>query len=116
MKWQDILPVVISIIVIILVAVLEKQSKMIAAITATMPLTVALALWIVYASVGGEQQAVSQFTTGLLLGIIPTVCFLVTVWFASRAGLKLIPLLLVGYAVWGIGAVLIYKLRDLIQL
>ena len=116
MKWQDILPVVISIIVIILVAVLEKQSKMIAAITATMPLTVALALWIVYSSAGGEQQAVSQFTTGMLLGIIPTIGFIVAVWFASRAGLKLVPLLLVGYAVWGIGAVLIYRLRGLIQL
>ena len=43
MRWQDILPVLLSIIVIIAVAVLEKQSKFIAAITATMPLTAALA-------------------------------------------------------------------------
>ena len=116
MKWHEIFPVVISIIVIILVAVVEKQSKMIAAITATMPLTVALALWIVYSSAGGEQQAVSQFTTGLLLGIIPTFGFLVAVWFASRAGLKLVPLLLVGYAVWGVGVILIFRLRNLFNL
>jgi hypothetical protein len=115
MKWHEILPVVISITVIILVAVVEKQSKMIAAITATMPLTIPLALWIVYSSVGGEQQAVSQFTTGLLLGVIPTVGFIVAVWIASRAGLKLIPLLLVGYAVWGLGVVAIYKLRYIFQ-
>ena len=38
MKTQDILPVVLSIIVILLVAVVEKQSKLFAALTATMPL------------------------------------------------------------------------------
>ena len=116
MKWHEIFPVVISIIVIILVAVVEKQSKMIAAITATMPLTVPLALWIVYTSVSGEQQAVSQFTTGLFLGVIPTVGFIVAVWIASRAGLKLVPLLLVGYAVWGVGVILIFRLRNLFNL
>ena len=63
MKTQDILPVVISVIVIIVVAILEKQSKVIAAITATMPLTAALALWIVYASADGDKAATSQFTS-----------------------------------------------------
>ena len=38
MKAQDILPVILSILVIILVVLLEKQSKLIAALTATMPL------------------------------------------------------------------------------
>ena len=111
MKWQEILPVVISIIVIILVAVLEKQSKLIAAFTATMPLTIVLALWIVYSSVGGEQQAVSQFILGLFLGIIPTVCFVIAIWLASRAGIKLIPMLIIGYAVWGIGVLLLYQFQ-----
>ena len=43
MKTQDILPVILSIVVIILVAVFEKQSKLFAALTATMPLTAPLA-------------------------------------------------------------------------
>ena len=38
MKSQDILPVVLSIIVIILVAILGKQSKLFVALNATMPL------------------------------------------------------------------------------
>ena len=38
MKTQDILPVVLSVAVILLVAVFEKQSKLFAALTATMPL------------------------------------------------------------------------------
>ena len=111
MKVQNVLPVVVSLCVIILVAILQKQSKLIAAITATMPLTVALSYWIVYASAEGEQEAVTQFSKGLLLGIIPTISFLITLWLASRSGLKLMPALLVAYAVWGIGAAALIFLR-----
>ena len=44
MKSQDIIPVVLSIVVILLVAVVEKQSKLFAALTATMPLAAPLGL------------------------------------------------------------------------
>jgi hypothetical protein len=111
MKAQNVLPVVVSLCVIVLVAILQKQSKLIAAITATMPLTVALSYWIVYASSNGKQADVTQFSTGLLLGIIPTISFLIALWLASRSGLKLLPALLVAYAVWGIGAVSLILLR-----
>jgi len=114
MKSQDIIPVVLSIIVIILVAVLEKQSKLFAALTATMPLTAPLALWIVYSSNAGEKTAVSNFSLSLLLGLLPTLAFLVTVWFAARAGMKLVPMLLAGYGVWGLGALILYLLRNIL--
>lgn len=71
MKSQDIVPVVLSIIVIVLVAVLEKQSKLFAALTATMPLATPLALWIVYSSNAGNKEVVSQFSLSLLLGLSP---------------------------------------------
>lgn len=111
MKSQDVIPVVVSIAVIILVAVLEKYSRLISAITATMPLTAPLALWIVYSAAGGERTAVVEFSFGLLLGIIPTVAFLAAVWLASRAGLKLGPMILVGYGVWGIVLAIIAVVR-----
>ena len=111
MKTQDILPVLLSVVIIILVAVLEKQSKFAAAITATMPIGATLAIWIVYSANSGDQATMKDFTSGLLLGIIPTLGFLFAAWFASRAGFKLAPLLLVGYAVWGalLGVIIILK-------
>jgi uncharacterized membrane protein (GlpM family) len=112
MKTQDILPVVFSIIVIILVAILEKQSKLVAAIVAVMPLAAPLALWIVYSSNGGDQNAVSQFSLSLLLGLLPTFGFLIAVWLAARAGVKLVPMILTGYGVWAIGALILYLLRS----
>ena len=101
LKIQDILPVLLSIVVIILVAILEKQSKFAAAITATMPIGATLAIWIVYSANSGDQETLKEFSSSLLLGIIPSIGFLFAAWFGSRAGLKLVPLLLVGFAVWG---------------
>ena len=112
MKTQDILPVVLSIVVIILVAVVEKQSKLFAALTATMPLTTSLAFWIVYSSNAGDKNVVSQFSLSLLLGLLPTLAFLITVWLAARAGMKLVPIILTGYGVWAVGAAILYLLRD----
>jgi hypothetical protein len=112
MKAQDIIPVVLSIIVILLVAIIEKQSKVVAALTATMPLAAPLALWIVYSSNSGDQAAVSEFSLGLLLGLLPTLAFLVAVWLAARAGMKLVPMILTGYGVWAAGATILYLLRN----
>jgi hypothetical protein len=49
-KTQDVLPALLSIIVIILVTIMEKQSKLFAALMATMHLAAPLALRIVYSS------------------------------------------------------------------
>jgi len=114
MKSQNILPVLLSILVIILVAVLEKQSKLFAALTATMPLAAPLALWIVYSSNAGDKTAISQFSLSLLLGLLPTLAFLITVWLAARAGLKLVPMIVMGYGVWAIGVSLLYLLRNIL--
>lgn len=116
MKTHDVVPVLLSVLVIVLVAVLEKQSKLVAALTATMPLAAPLALWIVYSSSAGERTAVSQFSLGLLLGLLPTLAFLVAVWLAARAGLKLGPILLTGYGVWAAGATILYLLRSTLGL
>ncbi len=111
MKWQEVVPVVISVLVIILVAVIEKQSKLIAAVTATMPLGIPLALWIVYSSSRGEKVAVERFTQSMVVGIIPTVIFAIAAWLAARAGWKLLPILGAGYAAWLATLLLLLALR-----
>ena len=111
MKLQDIVPVAVSIIVIILVAVLKEQSKLAAAITATMPLNAPLALWVVYSSVDGDRSTVSQFVLGMLFGIMPTVGFIATTWMTVRAGVKLVPTIVLGYVAWAIGAAILIGLR-----
>jgi hypothetical protein len=99
---QSILPVIISILVIIAVAVIERQSKFAAAITATMPLGVPLALWIVYSANQGRPAAMQELTRGMVIGIVPTVGFVISAWLCARAGVKLVPMLVIGYLVWGV--------------
>jgi hypothetical protein len=91
--------------------VVEKQSKLAAAITATMPIGASLALWIVYSANDGDRETMERFGLGLLLGVVPTLGFLVAAWLAARAGLKLVQTVLVGYAVWGAGVGLLLVLR-----
>jgi hypothetical protein len=113
LKIQNILPVVVSIAIIILVAIIEKQSKFVAAITAVMPIAAPLSLWIVYAANDGDHQVMVDFSQGMFVGILSTVGFLLAVWLSSRAGLKLIPMILVGYCVWGVGIGLTLLLKRL---
>ena len=111
MKTQDVLPVLVSIIVIVLVAILEKQSKLVAALTATMPIGATLALWIVYSANNGDQATMEQYSLGLLLGLVPAFGFVLASWLASRAGFKLLPVLLISYTVWVLGVVMMSILR-----
>jgi hypothetical protein len=113
LRSQNVLPVLVSIAVIILVAILQKHSRLVAAITATMPLSAPLALWIVYTSSGGDRATVAQFSQGLLIGLIPTIGFMLVAWLAARAGLELIPVLLLGYGVWGMVLAIIVIMRKI---
>lgn len=111
MKLNEILPVGLSITVLILVALLQRQSKIAAGITATMPVTIPLALWIVYSSTRGERKTLEQFTGGLVSGIIPTTMFVLVIWLSTRAGLKLVPTLLISYLTWGLTLGVVFLVR-----
>jgi hypothetical protein len=112
-KWQEVIPVLISIGIIISVAILQRQSKVIAAITATMPINIPLALWIVYTSVGGDRKSMADFSLGMLLGGIPTLAFLIVTWLTVRSGLKLEAVLLLGYSAWSVMLLALIGLRKL---
>jgi hypothetical protein len=101
MKYNEVIPVAISILVIILVAVLERWSKLAAAVTATMPLTIPLAFWVVYSSSQGEPAAVQDFARSLVIGLIPSLAFSLVLWWAARQEWKLWSILALAYAVWG---------------
>ncbi len=112
--WERILPVIVSIGVIIGVAILREYSKTLAAITATMPINVPLTMWIVYSTTENDTAGRVQFVEGLLLGIAPTVVFLIVVWLVARAGWALVPTIAAGYSGWGIALLLVFALRRIL--
>jgi len=111
MSWQEISRIVIAFAVIVAVALLQKQSKLIAAITATMPVNVPLAMWLLYSATGGDGVSMREFAKSLVVSILPTVGFLLVAWLALRADIKLGPTLLASYAIWGAGVLIVMLLQ-----
>lgn len=100
--WQRVLPVLFSIGIIILIAVLRNYSKTLAAITATMPINMPLAIWILSSGTNISQATLVQFIETLIVGLIPTFVFLIFVYIAARAGYAVVPMLGLGYVGWAI--------------
>lgn len=100
--WQRVLPVLFSICIIILIAVLRNYSKTLAAITATMPINMPLAIWILSSGTNVSQATMVQFIETLIVGLIPTFVFLIFVYIAARAGYTVVPMLGLGYVGWAI--------------
>ncbi len=101
LNLQKTLPVVTSILIILVVAVLRERSRTLAAILSTMPINMVLALWIVLGAAPQSTQATLSFTRSLLVGLVPSFAWLVTVYFALRAEWNLAGAILAGYAIWG---------------
>jgi len=110
MDWQKITPVIVSIFIIVAIASLRAYSKTLAAITATMPVNVALTLWIVYSAEDGKQAPFTEFTWSMVLGIIPTTIFVIVAWLAARMGWNIVQILLAAYGIWALSLVVIFGL------
>jgi uncharacterized membrane protein (GlpM family) len=111
MKWQGVAPVLVSIVIIVLVAAVQRSSKLMAGLAATMPVNIPLAMWIVGASAENDEAGLRQFTESMLLGIWPTVIYVVVAYVAVRMGWKAFPAIGVGYLAWGVAWILLYGVR-----
>lgn len=110
MDWQKILPVIFSIVIIITIAIVRAYSKTFAAIVSTMPINIALSMWIIYSAEDSKPESFASFMQSMLQGIIPTVIFVFVAWLAARAGWELWQVLLMSYTVWAISLGLIFWL------
>ena len=111
MQREEVLSLLLSFLVLVGVALLQRYSRLLAALTATMPLSAPLALWIVYVSNQGRPEPVQEFALGMFLGLFPTLAFLLVAYLTARAGWRLVPILLASYAVWAVGAGILWALR-----
>jgi uncharacterized membrane protein (GlpM family) len=107
MTPSRLLPVVLSILVLIVVAVVQERSRFLAAIVATMPVSVPLALWIVYAANRDQPERVVDFTLSLVGGLVATGAFVLAAWAALRLRMSLPGVLAVGYAAWALTALVV---------
>ena len=108
LEWQKIAPVIISILLIICIAITRAYSKTFAAIVSTMPINIALSLWIVASAEDGKQAPMTEFAAAMLRGIIPTAIFVFVTWLTVRAGWSLVPVLFASYVAWALSLGMIF--------
>ena len=102
MTLQKAFPVLTSILIILFVAALRDRSRAVAAVLATMPINVPLALWVVSSGSNNDPQAMSDFVRSLLISLVPSFIWLVIVFVTVRAGWSLWASIGAGYVVWAI--------------
>src|SRR5438093_343306 len=100
MSLQKIFPVITSIAIILIVAGLRDRSRALAAVLATMPINVPLALWVISSSSSGDPRQMADFARSLIISLIPTFIWLGIVFLAIRAGWGFFAAIGIGYGVW----------------
>lgn len=99
---QKALPIITSIVIILIVAVLRERSRTLAAILGTMPINMPLVMWIVWSTPDANQTVLVGFVRSLIIGMVPTLLWLAIVFFVLRSGWHLGIALLSGYVAWGV--------------
>ncbi len=112
--WTRVAPVLVSIAIIILIAIVRQYSKSFAAIAATMPINLPLGMWIVYSGSENSQQALEEFTQAALVNLLPSVIFMLVAWQASKAGHSLVTTIIMGYAAWAVSLAIVFLIRALL--
>ncbi len=109
--WQRVAPVLVSIGIIILVAIVRSYSRALTVILATMPINIPLAMYIVSSGNPEDKEGFADFVGGLIIGLIPTIFFLFIAYFTARAGWGIWSILIAGYIGWAIclGVVLLVQ-------
>lgn len=93
-------PVVLSVLIIVLVAMVQEHSRHLAAVLATMPLTAPLAMWIVFSASRGDQQQTADFVSSMVFGSIASLVFILVCWFGLRQAWGFLVTLLIASAIW----------------
>src|SRR6185503_493007 len=97
---ERVVPVVLSVLIVILVAVVQERSRHLAAIIATMPLTAPLAMWIVFSASGGDQRQTGDFVGTMVIGSVASLVFVLACWLGFRQAWGFLVTLAFASALW----------------
>ncbi|WP_243369809.1 DUF3147 family protein [Geotalea sp. SG265] len=103
---QFALKLLLTNVIIIVCTQIGRKFPTLGGLIATMPLTSLLVLLWLYNDNPGDFRLMTEYTRGVLWGIIPTVLFFVVALFCFRRQLPLPLVLFAGFGFWLVGAVL----------
>jgi hypothetical protein len=95
-----VVPVVLSVLIIVLVAVVQERSRHLAAIIATVPLTAPLAMWIVFSATRGDHRQTADFAASMFVGLAASFVFVLACWVGFRQQWSFPVVLVFGSTIW----------------
>jgi uncharacterized membrane protein (GlpM family) len=98
------LQIAISMIILLAIAWIGDRQRHLAGLLSAMPLTIPLAMWIVFMNTGGDYQKTAEMAAGAVTSIFATAAFVVIVYLLIRARVHFALAIAGGYAVWGVVA------------
>ena len=100
MSRERLVPVVLSVLIILLVALVQERSRHLAAILAALPVTAPLAMWIVYSATQGDHRQTADFVASMFLGFAAGLFFVSASWFGFRQQWSFPVVLVFASAIW----------------
>jgi len=105
---QVLIKVALSVVIILAATAIGKKLPTTAGLIGVMPLTGALVLVWMYLESNGDANTMQQFSKGALLGIVPSILFIVVALLCFKRGLPLSIVLVSSFAAW-LGAALVHQ-------
>jgi len=102
---QFLAKLLISNLIIVTCVRIGKANPTLGGLIATMPLTTLIVMVWLYTDNPGDYRLMTDYTRGVLWGIIPTILFFIAGWLCFRRELPFPLVLAVAFGIWLIGAV-----------
>ncbi|MGQ0601974.1 MAG: hypothetical protein ACT4QE_09795, partial [Anaerolineales bacterium] len=80
----------------------RDRSRTVAALLATMPINIPLALWVISSGSDNDPQVLSDTIRTMFIGLILGFVWLGVVLWLTRAGWMILPAMGVGYVAWAV--------------
>jgi uncharacterized membrane protein (GlpM family) len=95
----------ITIAIIIFCSQVGKKAPTFAGLIATVPITTLMVLLWLWSDNPGDFKLMTDYTKGVLWGIIPTVFFFITVFLCFKKQISILPTAAVSFTIWLIAAI-----------
>ncbi|MCX5632110.1 MAG: DUF3147 family protein [Phycisphaerae bacterium] len=104
MDVKFLIKLLITIVIIIFCSQIGKKAPAFAGLIATAPITTLIVLLWLWSDKPGDFKLMTDYTRGVLWGIIPTVFFFITAFLCFKKQISILPTVAFSFTAWLITA------------
>jgi uncharacterized membrane protein (GlpM family) len=104
MDTKFFIKLIITVAIIIFCSQIGRKAPALAGLIATAPITTLMVLLWLWSDNTGNFKLMTDYTIGVLWGIIPTILFFIAVFFCFKKQLTILPTVTFSFAIWLISA------------